>query len=104
MLGTGDRGGAVGGEEEDELGNLAGTSGPSQRNAPSESMSCSRAASVSIPCPLAMRSTNASADAVWMKPGATELTRTPWGATSLARPLLYVVNAALAAAYPSVAL
>jgi hypothetical protein len=32
------------------------------------------------------------------EPGATLLTRPPWGATSLASPLLYVVRAAFAAA------
>ena len=44
----------------------------------------------------------ASAAEVWMKPGDTVFTRTPCGASSFDRPLLYVRRAALAAAYPSV--
>src|SRR6185436_6890833 len=66
----------------------AGFAGRPSGMPPRESINCPRAASRSTPCPAAMRSTSPSAAEVWMNPGATLLTRTPNGATSLARPLL----------------
>src|SRR5258705_885108 len=50
-----------------------------------------------------MRRTSRCAASVSMNPGATVFTRTPFGPTSFASPLLYVVNAAFAAAYARVA-
>ena len=55
---------------------------------PSESIKPCKADLRSVPPLAASRSIIASAAVVSMKPGATEFTRTPWGPTSLERPLL----------------
>lgn len=81
MFGTGDVDGAVRDEEGDEFGDLLGTTGATERIPPRESISARRAASRSPSAALAMRSIRRSAAVVSMKPGATELTRTPRGPT-----------------------
>src|SRR5262249_46582542 len=70
---------------------------------PSEFINPWRAVSSSVPAIWARRAISPCAAVVSMKPGATVLTRTPLGPTSFDSPLLYVVNAALALGYASVA-
>jgi hypothetical protein len=66
----------------------AGWAGRPRGIPPSAAIRDPKAASRPVPLAVAIRSTRRSAPDVWMNPGDTVLTRTPWGASSFASPLL----------------
>lgn len=88
VLGADDGRGPVGDEEGHQLGNFFRLVGAAEGDAAQGVHDAPSAASVVMPASSEILATRWSAADVWTKPGETVLTRTPCGATSLARPLL----------------